>query len=438
MAEGPANTQLRPATVIIEEQRNAARGRRNNSIACLNCRRRKVKVLVPLSCPRYLAHADAAVGPVQCSSDEPKCSNCRLYNVECTYVQDRRRSAQKSHALSLLISPRRVPVQAPSRQWPNGTQPRTVKGFTTRSTPLHGDTPAQLSPRHRNFSHFNVEPDFVDLAEEASGDGPVSDDILLALASTSDQDWPGWIEGDEASDPFLDLAGGVVPGDGLAADLCPFDMELPVSHPNHDSFLEPQPSECPGERQDALSSSMSPPAAVTTVVAPSKDDRARKWSVVTSAPSPDDDASDVTEQLTNRLGRLQIAEDGHPRYFGSTSNLYILHHGPKSLHKPNIRDVMALGDAAADKAGYHWTPAPEYEAELITLFFSWYNALVNVVDQDIFFRERARFKSGRRSDLYSPALENAVWVSNFLPSSLCSSHATHTHTPMQIQTIDSS
>ncbi|OAL40265.1 hypothetical protein AYO20_00685 [Fonsecaea nubica] len=368
MAEGLANTQPPPGTVIVEEPGNGARGRRNNSIACLNCRRRKVKQLPPDS---------VAV----------------MYQSALTAT-----SMMSSAPMFKIDAARRIPVQGPSRQRLNGTQSRTVKGFTKGSTP----------PPHQNFSHFNVDLDFGDLAEEASGDARVSDDILLAMASTSTQDWPGWIEGGETSDPFHDLA-GVVPGDGLPAELCPFNIELPFSHPEHDSFPESEHGEYPGERQDTLSPPMNPPAA-GTVGAPSKDDRARKWSVVTSAPSPDDDASDVTEQLTNRLGRLQIAEDGHPRYFGSTSNLYILHHGPKSLHKPNIRDVMTLGDAAADKAGYHWTPAAEYEAELITLFFSWYNALVNVVDQDIFFRERALFKSGKRSDLYSPALENAVYA----------------------------
>ncbi|KAL6240209.1 hypothetical protein RBB50_012896 [Rhinocladiella similis] len=30
---------------------------------------------------------------------------------------------------------------------------------------------------------------------------------------------------------------------------------------------------------------------------------------------------EVTKQLTSRLGRPQIAEDGQPRYYGATSNL---------------------------------------------------------------------------------------------------------------------
>jgi hypothetical protein len=119
---------------------------------------------------------------------------------------------------------------------------------------------------------------------------------------------------------------------------------------------------------------------------------------------------DVARQITSRLGRLQIAEDGQPRYYGATSNLHLLHSGPRSLIQPNIRHVVTHGDAAIAQAGLQWRGDAAYENLLISLFFSWHNALMYVVDRTIFLRERQRFHLGQSTDHYSPALENAVYV----------------------------
>lgn len=118
----------------------------------------------------------------------------------------------------------------------------------------------------------------------------------------------------------------------------------------------------------------------------------------------------VTKQLTSRLGRLQITQGGHSRYYGATSNLHILHSGFNSLVQPNIRNVFVHGDAAIIQAGLEWPADPSYEDHLISLFFSWHNTLMHVVDRDIFLEERRRYRERISTDLYSPALENAVYV----------------------------
>ena len=126
---------------------------------------------------------------------------------------------------------------------------------------------------------------------------------------------------------------------------------------------------------------------------------------------PERDAAslnDVTRQLTSRLGRLQIAEGGQARYYGATSNLHLLHGSPNSLVQPNIRNVVLHGDAAIAQAGLRWQGDPAYEEHLINLFFCWHNALMYVLDKDIFLNERQRFQDGQRTNLYSPSLENAV------------------------------
>ncbi|OAL18642.1 hypothetical protein AYO22_10461 [Fonsecaea multimorphosa] len=63
-----------------------------------------------------------------------------------------------------------------------------------------------------------------------------------------------------------------------------------------------------------------------------------------------------------------------------------------------------------DQDGEYLGSDPEYEETLVNLFFSWHNTLMYVVDKPIFFRERQQFRLGHHTDLYSPALENAVYT----------------------------
>ncbi|KPI36587.1 Nitrogen assimilation transcription factor nit-4 [Cyphellophora attinorum] len=123
---------------------------------------------------------------------------------------------------------------------------------------------------------------------------------------------------------------------------------------------------------------------------------------------PDDPFSEVARQLTSRLGRLQIAEDGRPRYYGATSNLHLLHGGSDALTQPNIRHVMIHGEAAIMKAGLQWDRDASFEAHLMSLFFSWHNSLQFPVDKAIFLREREKYQAGLDTELYSPSLENAI------------------------------
>ncbi|KAL6240210.1 hypothetical protein RBB50_012897 [Rhinocladiella similis] len=94
----------------------------------------------------------------------------------------------------------------------------------------------------------------------------------------------------------------------------------------------------------------------------------------------------------------------------SLTNLHLLHSGPQSLCQPNIRNVVTPEDVAITQAGLQSKADPTYEEMLINLFFSWHNTLMYVVDKAIFLRGRQRFRSGQRTDLYSPALENAVYT----------------------------
>ncbi|KIW21479.1 hypothetical protein PV08_02059 [Exophiala spinifera] len=179
---------------------------------------------------------------------------------------------------------------------------------------------------------------------------------------------------------------------------------------NHDNMTANIPSfKVPGVTPETCVSSIETSPAAISVSA----EQGSKRRVDRTRQVEADDAAtldNVTRQLTSRLGRLQITGGGQARYYGAMSNLHLLNTGPTSLVQPNIRNVVSHGDAAIKQAGLQWTSDPTYENHLINLVFSWHNALMYVLDRDIFFKERGKFLAGESTDLYSPALENAVFA----------------------------
>jgi hypothetical protein len=117
----------------------------------------------------------------------------------------------------------------------------------------------------------------------------------------------------------------------------------------------------------------------------------------------------IVDQLSNRMGSLQIAEDGQLRYFGATSNLHILHNGPSSLSQSSIRYVQDDHAAIFGRAGVGQHVDSELEEHLIELYFAWEDPIIHVVDKAIYHDERKQFKAGKRgSAFYSEVLTNAM------------------------------
>jgi hypothetical protein len=121
--------------------------------------------------------------------------------------------------------------------------------------------------------------------------------------------------------------------------------------------------------------------------------------------APEDD---ITHQLANRFGRLQMADDGHLRYFGPTSHLHMMPQELVSFYQPSACTLRDEGESAVDRAGLQWTPDPEYESHLTRLYFAWHNPWVNEVDQQIYRCEKEAYEAGRETPLYTPALNNAM------------------------------
>lgn len=113
-------------------------------------------------------------------------------------------------------------------------------------------------------------------------------------------------------------------------------------------------------------------------------------------------------QIVTRGGRLQVAEDGHSRYFGATSNLHLIHNGPYSSFSPSLKNLRVDGELAIKSAGLQWDGDPAYEAHLWEWYLTWLNPLTNLVERNLFDKDKENFLSLQESDFYSPALENAM------------------------------
>jgi hypothetical protein len=134
-------------------------------------------------------------------------------------------------------------------------------------------------------------------------------------------------------------------------------------------------------------------------------DGAMELDTIVEKRTPDNKA---TIELSSRQGRLQIAEDGQLRYYGATSNMHILHHGPDAISRPHIRRIETHGKEAIAKANLDWPGESSYEEHLIGLFFAWYNPFMNVVDNRAYYQARQLHADGKPSPLYSLCLTNAM------------------------------
>ncbi|KAK7885695.1 hypothetical protein LTR67_010046 [Exophiala xenobiotica] len=117
---------------------------------------------------------------------------------------------------------------------------------------------------------------------------------------------------------------------------------------------------------------------------------------------------DITQQVTRRLGRMCLAEDGHMRYYGATSHFSMLPNDLRTLYPTDTRSLREEGETMIQRAHLGWIRDHEYELHLTALYFAWHNTFVNEVRKDVYFHEKELYYSGYDTPLFSPALENAI------------------------------
>ncbi|OAL30959.1 hypothetical protein AYO22_01254 [Fonsecaea multimorphosa] len=169
------------------------------------------------------------------------------------------------------------------------------------------------------------------------------------------------------------------------------------------SFNESQPKDVPPDRNFAKSSprrSQGQSAALETPVSIAGN------AILPQRSCPDN--TDPLRMLANSPGRLIVAEDGSQRYFGSSSNIAMLHDWSSSMFRPSIRCVLKDGNHAIQQAGLEWPDDPEQEEWLTKQYFTWHNPLSHEVIEHDYMAAKAAFNSGEATELYSPALRNAI------------------------------
>lgn len=118
---------------------------------------------------------------------------------------------------------------------------------------------------------------------------------------------------------------------------------------------------------------------------------------------------DIMDQLSARMGSFQIAEDGQLRYFGATSNLHILHNGIFFLSRSPARAMRTEGNNVLLRDGLAHRVSVDTERHLAELYFKWEDPAIHVVDEEMYYLEQAKWRSGEDgSPFYSETLKNAM------------------------------
>ncbi|PWY71782.1 fungal-specific transcription factor [Aspergillus sclerotioniger CBS 115572] len=119
-----------------------------------------------------------------------------------------------------------------------------------------------------------------------------------------------------------------------------------------------------------------------------------------------DSDDEVTDQLSCRLGRLQVTHDGQLRYFGSTSNLTLLDALVDVTPPVTIaRDAPEL----LESAQLDHDIDEGFERHLLELFFTWQDPSLHIIDAESFWRARAQSQDeSLATPYYSRALSDAM------------------------------
>lgn len=129
-----------------------------------------------------------------------------------------------------------------------------------------------------------------------------------------------------------------------------------------------------------------------------------------SVRSDNDDQEEVIRQISERLGSLQIAEDGELRFFGATSNLNLLSETMDTVHQMSYNEtIRARGEARLIATGLNIHVESTLVSHLVDLYCAWQNSSHRVVEKAMYNEKRARYENGiDDSTLYSETLTNAM------------------------------
>ncbi|KAL2847792.1 fungal-specific transcription factor domain-containing protein [Aspergillus pseudoustus] len=124
--------------------------------------------------------------------------------------------------------------------------------------------------------------------------------------------------------------------------------------------------------------------------------------------SDEEEEDEVTNQLSCRLGKLQVTQGGQLRYFGSTSNFTLLDvlvdvapSSPVSIQR-NTQEILDNAELGLDVE-------EPFEKHLLQLYFTWHDPSLHAVGEDVFWRSRGQKRyEGVDTPYFSRALSDAM------------------------------
>ncbi|THX81558.1 hypothetical protein D6D04_04002 [Aureobasidium pullulans] len=134
------------------------------------------------------------------------------------------------------------------------------------------------------------------------------------------------------------------------------------------------------------------------------------WDPETDFQVEEEDHTEVTSQISERMGGLLASKGGKWRFYGATSNLHLarLRSTPSSVPTKCLQQVT-LNSSRLKLLGLDIPVEPVLEQRLIDLFFAWHNSSMHVVDKECFERGRSLYTDDHRdSEFYSEFLVNAI------------------------------
>lgn len=119
---------------------------------------------------------------------------------------------------------------------------------------------------------------------------------------------------------------------------------------------------------------------------------------------------EVIEQLSTRMGTLRLVGNGQLKYYGPTNHLNLADSSVID-HQSVTRSVRQDGQEILDQVGVGQTVENQLEGHLINHYFAWQDPSFHVVDQDIYWAARARWRNESiDTPFYSEVLTNAMSV----------------------------
>ncbi|KAF3002210.1 hypothetical protein E8E14_001101 [Neopestalotiopsis sp. 37M] len=321
-----------------------------------------------------------------CDGTTPACSNCQNRGRECRYrASDDRRKLSARVAIEVLFS--RIEqlsqfISKSSLEPPpmDDEQAATLKRVLSTlrlsiDIPQSCQSGGDESTSPRRTSHVRNDSTAQDTLLDCLDDGLVDEitgvknPVDLNFANLPAQNWT-W--NDLQGDIFDTHAAPQEP------DLQPYNPSVAGSIPSPHTRVSPAAIKTP--QADASSST----DGTTDVV----------------------DA--LVEQLSDRMGSLQIGPGGNVRYFGPTSDFHLVQMPPSdnlTIH----RSVRNDGQEHLERMGLHKDVDASLRKHLTDLYFSWQNPTMCVVDRKMYEEARVQWQEHKQDTPYfSEALENAI------------------------------